>query len=231
MYDPALGRFIQPDSIIPDPGSAKGCDRYSYVNNNPINYNDPSGHCIGPLFAVCIAAGAFIVENASVITSIVIVGALTSFLTADTPQQELVNNPEASQALLTNDMLLAGAWLTAGQFTLDVGAYYAEKGQHPTANNPVASKPKAPYAPVENSPTAAPDFVVTANGEVIIVPENAVGPYAADDGLGFKYENGSGGHGLNPSVTGVRIMDPTVKTQSSPGYPGGYVILQSTGSS
>ncbi len=44
MCDPALGRFIQPDSIIPDPASSKGFDRYAYVNNNPINFNDPSGH-------------------------------------------------------------------------------------------------------------------------------------------------------------------------------------------
>ena len=43
-YDPALGRFIQPDSIIPDLASSKGFDRYAYSNNNPINYNDPSGH-------------------------------------------------------------------------------------------------------------------------------------------------------------------------------------------
>jgi hypothetical protein len=43
-YDPSLGRFTQPDSLIPQPGSPLGWDRYSYVNDNPINYNDPSGH-------------------------------------------------------------------------------------------------------------------------------------------------------------------------------------------
>jgi len=50
-YDPALGRFIQPDSIIPDPGSAKGFDRYAYVNNNPVNFNDPSGSGLIRVFA------------------------------------------------------------------------------------------------------------------------------------------------------------------------------------
>ena len=29
---------------MPEPGSSKAYDRYSYVNNNPINNNDPSGH-------------------------------------------------------------------------------------------------------------------------------------------------------------------------------------------
>lgn len=29
--------------ILPNPADAKSFDRYAYVNNNPINYNDPSG--------------------------------------------------------------------------------------------------------------------------------------------------------------------------------------------
>ena len=44
-YDAALGRFIQADTIIPGAGDSKSYDRYAYVNNNPILYTDPSGHC------------------------------------------------------------------------------------------------------------------------------------------------------------------------------------------
>jgi RHS repeat-associated protein len=44
-YDPQLGRFIQADTVVPNPGDAKAFDRYSYVINNPINLNDPLGHC------------------------------------------------------------------------------------------------------------------------------------------------------------------------------------------
>ena len=43
-YDPALGRFIQPDTIVPEPGDPQALNRYSYVLNNPLRYNDPSGH-------------------------------------------------------------------------------------------------------------------------------------------------------------------------------------------
>ena len=43
-YDSALGRFIQADTMIPDPGSSTAYDRYAYVQNNPINFSDPSGH-------------------------------------------------------------------------------------------------------------------------------------------------------------------------------------------
>jgi len=43
-YDPTLGRFIQPDTIIPNPFNPQEFNRYSYCNNNPLNYTDPSGH-------------------------------------------------------------------------------------------------------------------------------------------------------------------------------------------
>jgi RHS repeat-associated protein len=42
-YDPGLGRFAQADSIVP--AGVQGYDRYAYVNNNPVNLTDPSGHC------------------------------------------------------------------------------------------------------------------------------------------------------------------------------------------
>jgi RHS repeat-associated protein len=45
-YDPYLARFTQPDTIVPNPVDAKAFDRYAYVNNNPVRYNDPSGHCV-----------------------------------------------------------------------------------------------------------------------------------------------------------------------------------------
>jgi RHS repeat-associated protein len=46
-YDVSLGRFAQADSIVP-PG-VQGLDRYSYTNNNPVRYTDPSGHiCTNP---------------------------------------------------------------------------------------------------------------------------------------------------------------------------------------
>jgi RHS repeat-associated protein len=54
-YDAELGRFISPDTIIPDLTNPQSLNRYSYANNNPIRYNDPSGHC--PICIVAIFAG------------------------------------------------------------------------------------------------------------------------------------------------------------------------------
>ena len=42
-YDPALGRFLQPDTIIPGLTNSQAWNRYSYVENSPIIYIDPSG--------------------------------------------------------------------------------------------------------------------------------------------------------------------------------------------
>ena len=44
FYSPALGRFVQPDTIIPNPANPQSWNRYSYVTNRPVNFNDPTGH-------------------------------------------------------------------------------------------------------------------------------------------------------------------------------------------
>ncbi len=46
FYDPLLGRFASPDSIIPQNQGTLAWDRYAYVNNSPLNYTDPTGHWI-----------------------------------------------------------------------------------------------------------------------------------------------------------------------------------------
>jgi RHS repeat-associated protein len=43
-YLPEVGRFISPDTLVPDPGNPQSHNRYSYVLNSPVNYTDPSGH-------------------------------------------------------------------------------------------------------------------------------------------------------------------------------------------
>lgn len=43
-YDAELGRFISPDSLIPDLYRPQSLDRYAYTENDPINFTDPSGH-------------------------------------------------------------------------------------------------------------------------------------------------------------------------------------------
>jgi RHS repeat-associated protein len=43
-YDPALGRFVQADTVVPKPGNPQSFNRYAYCIGNPLRYTDPSGH-------------------------------------------------------------------------------------------------------------------------------------------------------------------------------------------
>jgi RHS repeat-associated protein len=46
VYVVGIGRFVQPDSIDPDLLGPQGLDRYSYVQNRPLNFRDPTGHVV-----------------------------------------------------------------------------------------------------------------------------------------------------------------------------------------
>jgi hypothetical protein len=43
-YDPALGTFLSPDTVVPDAGRVSDYNRFAYTRNNPLKYSDPSGH-------------------------------------------------------------------------------------------------------------------------------------------------------------------------------------------
>jgi len=45
-YDGSLGRFVQPDSIVPGAGNPQSLNRYTYVINSPIEFNNPFGHIV-----------------------------------------------------------------------------------------------------------------------------------------------------------------------------------------
>jgi RHS repeat-associated protein len=47
-YDPVLGSFLSPDTVVPEPGQPEGYNRYAYANGNPLLFSDPSGHCSVP---------------------------------------------------------------------------------------------------------------------------------------------------------------------------------------
>jgi RHS repeat-associated protein len=48
FYSTVTGRFVSAD-----PKTSDGLNRYAYARNNPLRYNDPSGHCVGGPKAPC----------------------------------------------------------------------------------------------------------------------------------------------------------------------------------
>lgn len=51
-YDANIGRFISPDTIVPDYANPQSLNRYSYVVNNPLKYSDPTGQWAFDQFAL-----------------------------------------------------------------------------------------------------------------------------------------------------------------------------------
>ena len=43
-YDPELGTFISPDTVVPGAGNLFDYNRYMMVRGNPLKFNDPDGH-------------------------------------------------------------------------------------------------------------------------------------------------------------------------------------------
>jgi hypothetical protein len=44
FYDPALGRWLSADTLVPDPANPQSLNRYSWVLANPLRFVDPTGH-------------------------------------------------------------------------------------------------------------------------------------------------------------------------------------------
>ena len=45
LYDPLVGRMLGPDNQG-DPSSSQGVNRFTYANNNPLKYTDPTGNWV-----------------------------------------------------------------------------------------------------------------------------------------------------------------------------------------
>ena len=84
-YDPEIGRFITPDSIVQSPYDPQTLNRYTYCRNNPLKYVDPSGHFFGLIIAAIIGAvigGAVAAATGGDIVKGLVFGAISGALFA-----------------------------------------------------------------------------------------------------------------------------------------------------
>jgi RHS repeat-associated protein len=63
FYSPYINHFTQPDTIVPDLLNPQSLNRYAYTLDNPIRYNDPTGHCV-PLCSGAIGLAVGLVAGA-----------------------------------------------------------------------------------------------------------------------------------------------------------------------
>ena len=54
LYDPMLHRFLMPDNYIQNPSNTQNFNRYGYVLNNPLLYNDPGGEFLGTVLTAVV---------------------------------------------------------------------------------------------------------------------------------------------------------------------------------
>ena len=97
FYDPYLGNFISPDTVVPDPTKLIDYNRYLYAAGNPVKYNDPTGHQ-----AACAAGDRWCWENRYY-------NAHGYFWDQNTNHWALTNNAQfADEAILDDTVLEAG---------------------------------------------------------------------------------------------------------------------------
>lgn len=62
VYDPALHRFLQADSMVQEPYNTQNYNRYGYCLNNPLKYTDVSGEDFGVTTAIVTAVAIAVVS-------------------------------------------------------------------------------------------------------------------------------------------------------------------------
>lgn len=81
LYDPEVGRFASPDSIVPDASNPLAFNRYAYVYNNPALMTDPSGHnpwAVAAAFTYFVTSHAYSDNQFHHIASAVLVNVATA---------------------------------------------------------------------------------------------------------------------------------------------------------
>jgi len=124
IYDPEIGRFLSADPMVQFPESTQGLDRYTYVNNNPLSYTDPTGHGIWSTVATLlsfipgvnviaavalVAVGGYLDSGSLTGALFAVAGAVAAFGVAG------LNLENQLQAALANGLVQGGLGAAQGQ--------------------------------------------------------------------------------------------------------------------
>lgn len=217
-YSPDRARFLSVDPVLGTPGDPMSWNRYAYVRNNPMTYLDPKGEVAEtPWDAFNVFLGTASLANSirsgNLGAVIVDAAALAYDLTA------------------TAVPLMPGgaSTLVASKRTVDV-ATDTLKALDKVKDVTTMSRSSNVVENITDGARASTDFVVTPKGDAIPVPTGASGP-TPTRAPGAQYTGGSGGHGLDKKVTGVRVMEGTAHHRPRAVYSNasGQTVNPSTG--
>ncbi|MFA6281950.1 MAG: RHS repeat-associated core domain-containing protein, partial [Candidatus Omnitrophota bacterium] len=127
-YDPEIGRFITADTIVQSPLNPQTLNRYTYCNNNPINYIDPTGHwfwfAVAAVFIGAASGAAISAITGGDIGAGAICGAISGalFFAAGSAIGGLATALGIQEGTAAMTMLTAGVHTIAGAISGALGA-------------------------------------------------------------------------------------------------------------
>jgi RHS repeat-associated protein len=220
-YDPALGHFLAPDSIVPAAGNALDYHRYAYVRFNPLKYIDPFGHCVFGLdTVVCAIAAAAAIGAAANATG----NAVGQFIEQYDANQGFLENLQSTQ-IDGQKVAIAAGWGAVGGGAAPVTGplgfvaanAFAGAGQKVTTDVMVNGKPLDEAVLDPNTAIAAGIGAIGAKvgGQVPKVPS-----YVASNGEEILYATGVeavvfGGKGF-AHATGRMLLSQQVESSLAP---------------
>ena len=232
-YDPATRAFLTPDPLEAVLGTAFAANPYHYAGNDPVNQVDPLG--LRPVTDAELAGehdsggGLFSKIGHGVLDVAGLVPGVGEVADLANAAWYTAEGDYTMAALSAAAAIPFAGWAATGAKAAIKGTAAAEKLTAKAAIEGTETAATRAAVDVGGGAARSPSFVVKPNGETVIVPNGAVGPTPTRNGQGFQFTGGSGGHGLSPAASDVRIMDP------KPGGPYPLserlrVILQCAGS-
>ena len=107
-YDPAVGRFINPDAAIGQVGNIKGNNMFTYALNNPVMYSDLTGNW--PKLSTVLAGVAAVAATVAVAAAVVATcGAAIPAVAAGGSLALGLSAGSAASAIATTALAVAGA--------------------------------------------------------------------------------------------------------------------------